>query len=158
MAIVLSRISNFSPIHVDDHRDEKNCILHLKKWLACQLFRLIIFLYIESFPACLNFLLQLTRKLAYETQVQFLGRENPLKKGMATHCSILAWRISGTEEPAGCSLRGCRVGHNYVTNVNRVVSHTRLQSVLLEACTPTAFSSLGKSSATVFSNFASALF
>jgi len=28
-----------------------------------------------------------------ETQVQFLGQEDPLEKGMATHCSILAWRI-----------------------------------------------------------------
>ena len=33
-----------------------------------------------------------------ETQVQFLGREDPLKKGMATHSSILAWRIPCTEE------------------------------------------------------------
>jgi len=29
-----------------------------------------------------------------ETQVQSLGREDPLKKGMATHSSIFAWRIS----------------------------------------------------------------
>ena len=34
-----------------------------------------------------------------ETQVQFLGQENPLEEGMATHSSILAWRIPGTEEP-----------------------------------------------------------
>ena len=33
-----------------------------------------------------------------ETQVQFLGWEDPLEKGMATHPSILAWRISRTEE------------------------------------------------------------
>ena len=32
-------------------------------------------------------------------QVQSLGWENPLEKGMATHCSILAWRIPWTEEP-----------------------------------------------------------
>ena len=36
-----------------------------------------------------------------ETQVWYLGREDPLKKGMATHCSILAWRIPWTEEPEG---------------------------------------------------------
>ena len=36
-----------------------------------------------------------------ETQVQFLGQEDPLEKGMATHSSILAWRISQTEEPRG---------------------------------------------------------
>ena len=34
-----------------------------------------------------------------ETQVQSLDRENPLEKGMATHSSILAWRIPWTEEP-----------------------------------------------------------
>ena len=33
-----------------------------------------------------------------ETQSQFLGRENSLEEGMATHPSILAWRISWTEE------------------------------------------------------------
>ena len=34
-----------------------------------------------------------------ETWVQFLGQEDPLEKGMATHSSILAWRIPQTEEP-----------------------------------------------------------
>ena len=36
-----------------------------------------------------------------ETWVQFLDQEDPLEKGMATHSSILAWRIPGTEEPRG---------------------------------------------------------
>ena len=35
-----------------------------------------------------------------KTWVQSLGREDPLEKEMATHSSILAWRISQTEEPA----------------------------------------------------------
>jgi len=35
-----------------------------------------------------------------ETRVQFLGQEDPLEKGMATHSSILAWRIPWTEEPS----------------------------------------------------------
>ena len=34
-----------------------------------------------------------------ETQVQSLGQEDPLEKGMATRCSPLAWKISWTEEP-----------------------------------------------------------
>ena len=34
-----------------------------------------------------------------ETQVPLLGQEDPLEKEMATHSSILAWRIPGTEEP-----------------------------------------------------------
>ena len=37
----------------------------------------------------------------WETQVQSLGREDPLVKGMATHSSILAWEIPWTEEPGG---------------------------------------------------------
>ena len=36
-----------------------------------------------------------------ETQVRSLGGEDPLEKEMATHSSILAWRIPGTEEPGG---------------------------------------------------------
>ena len=36
-----------------------------------------------------------------ETQVPYLGQEDPLEKGMATHSSILAWRIPWTEEPGG---------------------------------------------------------
>ena len=34
-----------------------------------------------------------------ETQVQSLGQDNPLEKGMAHHSSILAWRIPWTEKP-----------------------------------------------------------
>ena len=38
-----------------------------------------------------------------ETPVQFLGWGDPLEKGTATHSSILAWRIPGTEDLASCS-------------------------------------------------------
>ena len=43
-----------------------------------------------------------------ETRVQFLGREDPLEKGMATHSSILAWRIPGQSSLAGHSPWGCK--------------------------------------------------
>ena len=44
--------------------------------------------------------------------VQSLGREDPLKEDMATHSSILAWRIPWTEEPGGPQSRGLqRAGH-----------------------------------------------
>ena len=47
-----------------------------------------------------------------ETQVQSLGQEDPLKKQMATHSSILAWRIPWTEEPGGLQSMGLqRVRH-----------------------------------------------
>ena len=48
-----------------------------------------------------------------ETQVQSLGREDPLEKGMATYSSILAWRIPWTEEAGGLQSMGLqRVGHD----------------------------------------------
>ena len=48
-----------------------------------------------------------------ETQVQSLGQEDPLEKGVATHSSILAWEISWAEEPVGLqSLESQRVGDN----------------------------------------------
>ena len=51
-----------------------------------------------------------------ETWVRSLGWEDPLEKRMATHASILAWRIPWTEEPEGLqSMRLQRVRHNLVT-------------------------------------------
>ena len=48
-----------------------------------------------------------------ETQAQPLGLEDPLKKGMANHSSILAWRIPWTEEYGWLQSMGSqRVGHN----------------------------------------------
>jgi len=41
-----------------------------------------------------------------EIQVQSLGQEDPLEKRMATHSSILAWRIPWTEEPGGLESKG----------------------------------------------------
>ena len=41
-----------------------------------------------------------------ETRVRSLDRGNPLEKEMATHSSILAWRIPGTEEPGGLQSMG----------------------------------------------------
>ena len=42
-----------------------------------------------------------------ETPVQSLGWEDPLEDGMATHSSVLAWRIPWTEEPARLQSIGC---------------------------------------------------
>ena len=48
-----------------------------------------------------------------ETQVQSLGWEDALEKGMATHSSILAWRIPWTEEPGKLQSMGLqRAGHD----------------------------------------------
>ena len=48
-----------------------------------------------------------------ESWVQSLGQEDPLEKEMATHSSILTWRIQWTEEPGGLRSMGSRrVGHD----------------------------------------------
>ena len=48
-----------------------------------------------------------------ETQVLFMGGEDPLEKGMTIHSSIFAWNIPWTEEPGGLQSMGSqRVGHN----------------------------------------------
>ena len=47
-----------------------------------------------------------------ETQVLFLGQEDPLEKEMETHSCIIAWEIPWTEEPCGLQSMGLqRVGH-----------------------------------------------
>ena len=54
-----------------------------------------------------------TLPIMQETQVQSLGQEDPLEKGMATHSSILAWRIPWTEDPGGLqSVWSERVEHD----------------------------------------------
>ena len=51
-----------------------------------------------------------------ETQVPPLGQEDPLEEEMATHSSILAWRIPWTEEPGGLQSTGSqRAGHDLAT-------------------------------------------
>ena len=49
----------------------------------------------------------------YEMWVQSLRQEDPLKEGVTTHSSILAWKTPWTEEPGGLQSMGLqRVGHN----------------------------------------------
>ena len=62
---------------------------------------------------------QMVKKLLamQETWVLSLGQEGPLEKRMATYSSILAWRISSTEEPGRLQSLGLqRVGHDWMTN------------------------------------------
>jgi len=58
-----------------------------------------------------------------EMEVQSLGQEDPLEKGLATYSSILAWRIPWTEKPGGLqSMESQRVGHNWTTNTFTLTS------------------------------------
>ena len=67
----------------------------------------------------------------WDTWVQSLGWEGPLEEGMATHTSILAWRIPWTEEPGGLhSIGSQRVRHDW-SNLPRMHA-VSLKSSLLE--------------------------
>ena len=58
-----------------------------------------------------------------ETQVRSLGGEDPPEKEMATHSSILAWKIPGTEEPGRLqSIGSQRVGHDLATKQIRMLT------------------------------------
>ena len=58
--------------------------------------------------SCASLVAQLVKNLPamWETWVRSLGWEDPLEKEMATHSSILAWRIPWTEEPGGLQSMG----------------------------------------------------
>ena len=70
----------------------------------------------------------------WETLVQSLGQECPLGKRMATHSSILAWRIPRAEGPGGLQpMRPQRVGHNRATTTHthtHTHTHTQLHFVI----------------------------
>ena len=60
----------------------------------------------------------------WETQVQSLGWKDSLEKGKATQPSILAWRVTWTEEPGGLqSMELQRVEHDWATNIFIFTSH-----------------------------------
>ena len=58
----------------------------------------------------------------WETWVQSLGREDLLEKEMATHSSILAWKIPWAEKPGRLQSMGSqRVGHNWATSLSLLI-------------------------------------
>ena len=77
-----------------------------------------------------------------EIQVWFLGQEDPLKEGMATHSSILAWIIPWTEEAGGLqSIESQRVRHDWATVTHTWVwspwgqgNNNRFNHICLEQC------------------------
>ena len=65
-----------------------------------------------------------------EIRVWSLGWEDPLEKEIATHSSILAWKISWTEEPGGLQSMGSqRVGHDWATNTYLLTSSVQNSSL-----------------------------
>ena len=80
----------------------------------------------------------------WESQVQYLGQEDPLEKEMATHSSILAWKITLTEDPGELQSMGSqRFRHDWATNTCMLFFWHHLQPqrklpLLTSVVTPTA--------------------
>ena len=69
-----------------------------------------------------------------ETWVRSLSWEDPLEKEMATHSSILAWRIPWTEEPCGLQSTGSqRVGHDWATSLSYTLGRHTLWKMFLHS-------------------------
>ena len=98
-----------------------------------------------------------------ETQVRSLGWEDPLECGMATHFSMLAWKIPWTEEPGGQLFPGSqRVGHDWAaftffTDWATREAHEDISCVVLERTHKTSFylNYLGKSPISKYSHILS---
>ena len=82
------------------------CVIHTRLTNSLNIFLLletILVFFFELGSGGSSLVAQMVKNLPamIETCVQFLGWEDPLEKGMATHSRILAWRIPWTEEPGG---------------------------------------------------------
>ena len=103
--------------------------LGISKIIKLGFFLLTVFSSIVFFPFMFNYkwkgvslVAQMVKNLPaiWKTGVQFLGGEDPLEKEMATHSSILAWRIPWTEEAGGLQSTGSRrVRHDWATNTRK---------------------------------------
>ena len=67
---------------------------------------LVLFGWIPEAEGCLGSSDGKASTSMQEIQVQYLGQEDPMEKGMATHSSVFAWRIPWTEEPGGLQSTG----------------------------------------------------
>ena len=122
MLLLITAISQFCErLRLPDFTDHPSkSILFLERVLFLSLLELPIFNYYCYIPLLFraSLVVQSVKNLPamQETQVQSLGREDPLEKGMATHSSVIAWRIPWTEEPGRLPSVGLhRVGHNLAT-------------------------------------------
>ena len=99
------------------------------------LFSFFFFLFNAHHTLMLGFHGGSDSKESRETQVWSLGWEDPLKKGMATHSSILAWRISWTEESGRLPSMGLqRVRHNWVAFTSHMLIIKTIQLFFSSMC------------------------
>ena len=89
------------------HRDQDDNIIYILFLIILFQYALLYFSFCTVYKKSVSLVAQMVKTLPamQETQVQSLDWEDRLEKGMATHCSILAWRIPWTEEPGGLRVR-----------------------------------------------------
>ena len=99
------------------------CLTHVVRQKPIQYYKAIILQLKINLKNCIDLGASLVAHMVenlpvvQETRVWSLGQEDSLEKGMATHSSILVWRIPWTEEPDVLqSVRLQRVGHDWATN------------------------------------------
>ena len=87
------------------HLEYQTALTYKQKWGAVALLLLCL---LQALVLQVSLVAQTVKNLPamQETGVQSLGGEDPLEKGMATHSSILAWRIPWTEESGGLHFIG----------------------------------------------------
>ena len=94
---------------------------------ACQINILLHLFYKVGFPCSASGKETACQCRIKEIQVRSLGWEDPLEEGLATHSSILAWRIPWTEDPGGLQSMGSqRVGHHIIAAFKDPSVHTSL--------------------------------
>ena len=96
------------------HKWDMNCFM-------CKLTLIMCWFY-DNLVSFASLVAQTVKQLPImrETRVRSLGWEDPLEKEMATHSSIVAWRIPWTEEPGGLQSTGSqRVRHDWGTSLQK---------------------------------------
>ena len=118
-------MGNVCPLSFPSQHHKKLLIWYREvKWKLLSRVRLFVTLWTEEYQAPLSMRASLVAQrlkrlpAMRETWVWSLGWEDPLEKEMATHSSILAWKIPWTEEPGGLQSTGSqRVRHDWVTSL-----------------------------------------
>ena len=122
---LLLHVVTMSRMKSDNFLQWSAYMVFLQNWSPLKACRLWLFSSTERWQFWLSsqssLVAQLVKNLptVQETRVRSLGWGDPLEKEMATHSSILAWKISQTEEPGGLQSMGSqRAGHGWETNTH----------------------------------------
>ena len=110
----------------NEKKKKKETNTHKKKYLLIDICIMKLYYILHMHTIWNSLVVQMIKNLPamQETPIWSLGQDDPLEKGMATHSSILAWRIPWTEEPGRLQSMGSqRVGLYWATNTHTYYIH-----------------------------------